>query len=239
MAEQQKRAGEYLLKRSPLDRKLAQRFGTMLKKAGKQLLPKSAISEIRQFRACNGKEQVVYLRMRLWSSLNFLNSKPPQPSENARSFLFVCFGNIARSPMCEALMNRALATLPMAGFAISSAGLNADPGRAAHPYAIAAAEEFGLSLKDHKARLLTAEMVAHANAIFTMDYQNQAQLIARYPEAAGKVRLLGAYSGSSARSLQIRDPYYDGEQATRECYRTLETCIQNLVRCVLSPTANP
>ena len=230
MAEEQKRANGSLLTRSQLDRKLGQHFRTILKKAGKQLLPNIAswISEIRQFRACNGKEQLVYLRLRLRDSINFLDSRPFQPSEKTRSFLFVCFGNIMRSPMCEALMNRAL--LPGARFAITSAGLNAAPGRVAHPWAITAAEEFGVSLKNHKARLLTAEMVAHADAIFTMDYQNYAQLIARYPEAAGKVCLLGAYSGSTARSLQIRDPYYGGEKATRECYKSLEACIENLVR---------
>ena len=134
-------------------------------------------------------------------------------------------------------MNRALASLPIAGIAITSAGLNVSPGRPAHPWAIAAAEAFGVSLKDHKARPLTAEMVAHADAIFTMDYQNQAQLIARMPEAAGKMCLLGAYSGGDARSLQIRDPYYGGEHATRECYQTLEICIQNLTDCMFSRTA--
>ena len=230
MAEEQKRANGNPLTRSQLDRKLGQHFRTILKKAGKQFLPNiaSSMSEIRQFRACNGKEQLVYLRLRLRDSINFLDSRPFPPSEKTRSFLFVCFGNIMRSPMCEALMNRA--SLPGARFAVTSAGLNATPGRVAHPWAITAAEEFGVSLKNHKARLLTAEMVAHADAIFTMDYQNHAQLIARYPETSGKVCLLGAYSGGTARSLQIRDPYYGGEKATRECYKTLEACIENLVR---------
>jgi protein-tyrosine phosphatase len=230
MVEEQKRANESLLMRSQIDRKLGQQFRNILKKTGKRLLSNDAgsISEIRQFRACNGKEQLIYLRLRLWDIVTFLDSKPFQPSDNTRSFLFVCFGNIMRSPMCEALMKRA--SLPGARFAVTSAGLNATPGRVAHPWAITAAEEFGVSLKNHKARLLTAEMVAHADAIFTMDYQNHAQLIARYPETAGKVSLLGTYSSGSARSLQIRDPYYGGEQTTRECYKILEACIQNLVR---------
>lgn len=210
------------------DRKLGQRCTTILTKAGKQLLPEGSINELRQFRACNSKEQLVYLKLRLRDGINFLDSKPFQVPNNTRSFLFVCFGNIMRSPMCEALMNRALP--PGARFAVTSAGLNATPGRVAHPWAITAAGDFGVSLKHHKARLLTAEIVAHADAIFTMDYQNHAQLIARYPESADKACLLGAYSGSSARSFQIRDPYYGGEQATRECYKTLEGCIRNLVR---------
>lgn len=209
------------------DRKLGQRCITILTKAGKQLLPEGSINEIRQFRACNRKEQLIYLRLRLRYGIDFLESKPFQMPENTRSFLFVCFGNIMRSPMCEALMSRA--SPPGARFAITSAGLNATPGRVAHPWAIAAAEEFGVSLKNHRARLLTAEMVAHADSIFAMDYQNYAQLIARHPETAGKTHLLGAYSGNHTSRLQIRDPYYGGEQATRECYKTLEACIQNMV----------
>lgn len=228
MAEECKRANGNPLMSYQFDRKLGQRCTTILTKAGKQLLPEGSLNEIRQFRACNRKEQLIYLRLRLQYGINFLDSRPFQVPENARSLLFVCFGNIMRSPMCEALMYRA--SPPGARFAITSAGLNATPGRLAHPWAITAAEEFGVSLKNHRARLLTADMVAHADLIFTMDYQNYAQLIARYPETAAKTHLLGAYSGNRTSPMQIRDPYYGDEQATRECYNTLEACIQNLVR---------
>jgi protein-tyrosine-phosphatase len=136
--------------------------------------------------------------------------------------------------MCEALMNRALAAMPDKQVAVTSAGLNAVPGRAAHPWAVAAARELGVSLENHRAKLLTAEMVNDADVILAMDYQNQVQLSLRYAHAKDKVFMLGAYAGEDYRLLEIKDPYYSGEEGTRDCYQILNTCIQNLVSSISS-----
>jgi protein-tyrosine-phosphatase len=131
--------------------------------------------------------------------------------------------------MCEALMNRALAGVPEKQITVASAGLNAEPGRSAHPWAVAAARELGISLEGHRAKLLTTEMVEQADVIFAMDRQNQVQLLSRYSHAKHKVFMLGAYAGEDFRRLEINDPYYAGEAGTRDCYKILDSCIQNLV----------
>ena|SRR5437667_11864068 len=100
-----------------------------------------------------------------------LLNKPATVPATPPSFLFVCFGNIMRSPMCEALMKRAIAGRPKV-YNVLSAGLNAEPGRRAHPWAISAASELGISLEDHRARALSQQMVDDADAIFIMDSQN-------------------------------------------------------------------
>ncbi len=134
--------------------------------------------------------------------------------------------------MCEALMKQNLQEIQANGFDVASAGLNANPGHPIHPLAALAAEEFGLSLHGHKARLLTAGMVADADAIFIMDYQNLAQLLARFPEAVQKSFFLGAYANRQVRSMQIRDPYYRRNGEIRPCYETINGCIRNLVETV-------
>lgn len=115
---------------------------------------------------------------------------------------------------------------------VTSAGLHAVLGRAAHPLAVVAAREFGISLDDHRARLLTPEMVEQASVIFTMDYQNQVELVSLYPGAKHKTFLLSAYAGKSHNSAEIVDPYNLGEAATRHCYQTLVTCIENLAHSI-------
>jgi protein-tyrosine phosphatase len=134
--------------------------------------------------------------------------------------------------MCEALLNRALAEKGDTGVKVISAGLNATPGKVAHPWAITAAEEIGISLQHHQARLLTREMVERADAILTMDHQNKAQLLSRFPEARNKVFMLSAYGGDSYEEVEIRDPYYMGLQGTRDCYRVLQACVNNLADCI-------
>jgi hypothetical protein len=61
-----------------------------------------------------------------------------------------------------------------------------------------------------------------------MDVQNQVEFLSRYPEAAGRLFLLGAYSGTTSRAIEIRDPFFGNLDETRRCYRLLQTCTQNL-----------
>jgi len=198
-------------------------------RAIKGLLPEAMVQEVQRYRSYKKFERPLYLKIRIVNGLRLENPKRSRAPKTARSFLFVCFGNIMRSPMCEALMNRASAGRPNAQVTVVSAGLNGIPGTAAHPWAVAAAREFGISLEHHRARLLTPEMVDQADVIFAMDYQNQVQLLSRFAGARDKLFMLSAYAGDSYHSVEIHDPYYLGQEETRHCYEILDTCIQNLV----------
>ena len=200
-----------------------------IRRAVKRILPQTLVQQVQQFRSYNKEERLVYLRTRLIDTVRPRRKPPGQLSGSVRSILFICFGNIMRSPMCEALMKQALARIPNVSISVMSAGLNATPGRPAHPWAIAAAHEFGISLENHRARPLTAEMVEQADLIFIMDRQNLVQLRTRYSRVASKVMLLSAYAGDDFQQAEIQDPYYQSEQGTRQCYEILSVCIRNLV----------
>ncbi len=208
---------------------LRDRVKRQVEVTAKQWLPNDVIKEVRQYRAYKRVERPLYLKTRILSGVGLLASRNFRVPATARSFVFVCFGNIIRSPMCEALMNQAIARIPGAQVKITSAGLNAVAGRAAHPWAIATAPDFGVSLEDHRARLLTPEMVNQADVIFAMDYHNRVQLLSRHPQARARVFMLSAYGDEEHHSDEIPDPYYMGQEQTRYCYRVLQTCIRNLV----------
>jgi len=202
------------------------RFQNNIKAALRKVLPSGLTVELQRYRSYSIVERPLYVRIRLLSCIGL-----PKPilsqSRRLRSVLFVCFGNIMRSPMCEALMLRECAAR-MDAPTINSAGLNAIPGKSAHPWAIEAAKELGISLESHRARLLTRTMVDEASLIFTMDYHNQVQILSRYPEAHQKTFLLSAYAENSR--SEIADPYYSDQEGTRRCFQTLAICIQNLIR---------
>jgi protein-tyrosine phosphatase len=210
---------------------LPERLRKSIKSTAKWMLPEAVVQEVQQYRAYERSERPIYLKARISSRLGLGLSRPPN---TARSFVFVCFGNIMRSPMCEALMNRAVTGFPDLIIKVTSAGLNAIAGRPAHPWAIMAAQEFGISLENHRARLLTSEMVEQADAIFVMDNQNKVQLLSRWSRATSKVFMLGAYAPKEYRGVEIRDPYYLGQDETRYCYQILNTCIQNLAHSLPS-----
>lgn len=154
---------------------------------------------------------------------------------SSRSLLFVCFGNIMRSPMAEALMKRALTDAGVERqIEVESAGLHAVAGREAHPWALEAARDLGISLIHHRAKPLTKSMVDQADCIFVMDFQNKAELMTLYPEAKSKIYLLSAYADGRGRYREIADPYLGNLNTTKSCYRELQTCIQNLMTSTFS-----
>jgi protein-tyrosine-phosphatase len=158
------------------------------------------------------------------------NQRAVMPS--ARSFVFVCFGNIMRSAMAEFVMRKALSEIApeeIEKIRIVSAGLHANPGREAHPWMQEAAKELGISLAAHRAKLLTREMVNAADAIFAMDFQNKAELLTLYPESADKIHMLSAYAEGAWKNREIPDPYLGDLEVTRYCARQLQTCIRNLL----------
>lgn len=165
------------------------------------------------------------------------SSHPVPPS--ARSFLFVCYGNIMRSPMAEALMKQELCKAGIQQrIEVVSAGLHAIPDREAHPWAWEASADMGISLNNHRAKQLTEELITNADCIFAMDFQNKAELLTLYPKARQKIYMLSAYAEEQARNREILDPYLGDLEMTRSCYRELQTCIRNLVVSTFSTPAN-
>lgn len=181
----------------------------------------------------------IYARLRLLDGLGIRGTNQRLAPTSARSFLFVCFGNIMRSAMAEFLMRQALSEAELGRVQIVSAGLHATPGREAHPWAQQASLELGISLAEHRAKALTPEMVAQADCILTMDFRNKAELLAFYPEMREKICMLSAYAEGPQQNREITDPYLGNLETTRFCARQLQTCIRNLVISVFSSTADP
>jgi protein-tyrosine-phosphatase len=201
-----------------------------------RMLPGAWLKKLRSYRNVETARRPLYLKLRLLDVVGRGRGKR-RASSSARHILFVCFGNRMRSPMCEALMRRALGA-ELRHFTVRSAGLHAVPGTAAHAWALAAAREFGLSLDDYRAQSLTADMVQEADAIFAMDYQNQVDLLSAYPAAGQKIFMLGAYVGRGQRHLEIADPYYGTPEQTRNCYQLLERCVHEFAADVLQDLNN-
>ena len=234
VAEERAQTGKSVPKSTP-QRTLQDRIAKNIRAMARHILPEVAIQEVVRYRSYEPAERPAYLKLRLMNGARLANPKRARPPDTARTLLFVCFGNIMRSPMCEALMNRVSTALANQQISAISAGLNATPGRPAHPWAIAAAGELDISLEHHRARLLSPEMVDKADAIFAMDHQNLVQLMSRYPRAKNRIFMLSAFADEDYGSVEIRDPYYEGREGTRNCYAILDTCIRNLAASLHQP----
>jgi RpiB/LacA/LacB family sugar-phosphate isomerase len=102
--------------------------------------------------------------------------------------LFVCTGNVCRSPMAEGLFRHAVRG--RRGFEALSAGVGAIEGQAPSEYAVRALSELGIDISHQRSRPLSAELVARADYIFGMTHSHVDAITLLYPQAAEKTFLL-------------------------------------------------
>lgn len=145
--------------------------------------------------------------------------------------LLVCTGNTCRSPTAEGLLRAALAAKGLDQVTVSSAGTGAWDGAPVSEAAYLVSLEQGLDLSEHRARLLTRDLVRGADLILTMSGHH----LARVAELGGedKVHLLGAYAGRDEGQTEVSDPY-GADLAT---YRATFTELHDLIGSVVSRVA--
>jgi len=109
--------------------------------------------------------------------------------------VFVCTGNICRSPMAEYIFRGHLASRPK--WKTCSAGVMAGYGAAASRFAIKAVKELGIDMREHQSQPATGELMAQAEIIVAMTETHRDILCERYPSVEPKVFLLKSFDPAS------------------------------------------
>src|SRR5260221_6467356 len=105
-----------------------------------------------------------------------------------KTILFICTGNVCRSPMAEALFRRAVRG--RGEFRVYSAGIGALDGQPPTPHSVRAMRELGVDISAQRSRMLTAELVRSADIILGMTHRHVDTGTLLYPQAAEKTLLL-------------------------------------------------
>ena len=129
--------------------------------------------------------------------------------------LFVCLGNICRSPTAEGVMRHKLREAGLEeDVDVESAGTGGwHVGHPPDERASAAAAARGIALES-RAQRFEREHFEDFDLIVAMDSQNLADMRALAPHAAaeGKLVMLRDYDPEADGALDVPDPYYGGEQ---------------------------
>ncbi|MBR6802072.1 MAG: low molecular weight phosphotyrosine protein phosphatase [Eubacteriaceae bacterium] len=126
------------------------------------------------------------------------------------SVMFVCHGNICRSPMAEFVMKDIVRKNGMEGmFVIDSCATSREEiGNDMYPPAKRMLTEKGVRFGKRKARQITEEDLAKYDHLICMDRNNMRNLTRMFGNKADKVRLMMNIVGEER---DVADPWYTGD----------------------------
>jgi protein-tyrosine phosphatase len=146
--------------------------------------------------------------------------------------LFVCLGNIIRSPLAARLFERELIARGLQGkFEVDSAATsNYEIGQPPDPRMLRVAERRGFHYT-HTARRVERSDVDKADLVIVMDLENKADIEAlmRKPEQRAKIHLMRGFDPEAHGAVAVPDPWYGGTTGFEDVYDIIERSVHGLL----------
>ncbi|MCH4541278.1 phosphotyrosine protein phosphatase [Ochrobactrum sp. POC9] len=135
------------------------------------------------------------------------------------SILFICAGNICRSPLAEGVMDHVLEKRGIRDVRVDSAGTNGyHTGEEPDERSISVAARHGLDISAQRCRQLIAADFSRFDLILGMDRYNMRMIAERQPaNASAQIGLFTEIA--EGRAVEIPDPYYGGTGDFEKVYR--------------------
>jgi len=152
------------------------------------------------------------------------------------TILFVCTGNLCRSPTAEGLLHAQLVREGLADrVRVKSAGTHGIVGSPASAYAISALRHMGIDIGEHRARALTQSDIDDADLVLAMTHGHISFLERHFRRTNGKLYLLSEMVGED---FDIADPYGGTEQEYAQCANQLADLIEGGFQRILALLPN-
>lgn len=142
-------------------------------------------------------------------------------SGGPHKIVFLCYGNICRSPLAAGL-----AAQRLSGVDIESAGFHQQEGRSCPERIQRIGNSFGVDLSGHRSRRVTREVLANADLVIAMDKENLNCLRREFPEVLERTTMFGLFGNPP--TLAIADPYLADEELTQRICEQVRSSIDGL-----------
>lgn len=150
-----------------------------------------------------------------------MRSIEPHLLESVETVLFLCYGNICRSPFCEHYWRNLGCSIR-----VDSAGFITTEGRPTPPEYQRIASEFGVDLSGHGSRWASRDLMNWGDLIVIMDEHNLKELEALYPESLERTVMLGSYAQPPVD--EIADPFFLEANPARAVYAQMAKAVERL-----------
>jgi protein-tyrosine phosphatase len=146
--------------------------------------------------------------------------------------LFVCDGNICRSPMAAEYLRHRAVREGLSHLVVDSAGLLGIEGAPAAPLSVVIARDAGLDLTRHKSRGITITDARTADLVIAMTLAQLETLARRYSEGGQRRLLLRAFEdGPTPRggAPELDDPVAGPIEGYSDAFAIIRRCVDHLV----------
>jgi len=148
-----------------------------------------------------------------------------------KNVLFVCTGNICRSPIAEGLFRRLVGNRK--DIEVASAGVHAVRGQPPSLYAVQVCETEGVDIRDLRSQPLTADLVERATHIFAMTGAHLETIQMLFPHGADKSFLIREFEEPGATCWRdVPDPIGMGRDVYETCARTIKNALPSVLSFV-------
>lgn len=138
--------------------------------------------------------------------------------------IFVCSGNVCRSPMAERIFRAEAARLGRRVNTLSMGTLGLVARRPTDEV-IAVLDEIGVDARDHRSQGLGAALLGHATHIFVMERAHLEAIKRLDARLATRTRLLGEFDPERGADAEIADPIGQSIEVYRECRDRIVRCV--------------
>jgi protein-tyrosine phosphatase len=146
--------------------------------------------------------------------------------------LFICLGNIIRSPLAERLFEREVIERGLVAkyVADSAATSKYEIGNPPDPRMLRVAARRGFQYS-HLARQIKPKDIDESDLLIIMDLENKSDIesITRNPEQRAKIHLMREFDPDARGAVAVPDPWYGGPSGFEDVYDIIERSVRGLL----------
>ena len=144
------------------------------------------------------------------------------------NIVFVCTGNICRSPMAEGLVRYKWHQMGRNDLIVSSMGIQGLNDSPATEYAQAVCKQNDFDITSHRARSLVGEELLKADLVLCMEPVHKKFVHVFFPWHRNKVALLGAWPEKETRKSAIADPMGGSYKKYQQIFSLIKMHIERI-----------
>lgn len=147
-----------------------------------------------------------------------------------KSILFVCLGNICRSPLAEGILRKKIAEKNIPVVVDSAGTINWHAGHRPDNRSVMVAQQFGIDISGLRGRHFNSKDFDQFDLILAMDKQNLNDILKLAPDEASKlkVKLCLDFAGLGT-NKDVPDPYYGDFEDFDDLYQLLDKACEQII----------